>query len=197
MSGVDGPPGADQGLPDDPPAFSPSETFASERIYASPWVGLRRDTLVLPDGSLQEHHVVEIPDAAVVVPVLQDQRILLIGQYRYVHHRTHWELPAGRIAPGERPRDAAVRELLEETGYRAESLVPLPGFYPTNGISAHFAHAFVACGCQRAGVQQLEPSERILLRAFERREVEALLDAGRILDAFAALPLLYYLRTRH
>jgi 8-oxo-dGTP pyrophosphatase MutT (NUDIX family) len=196
MSGVAGPPGLGQGLPDDPPAFAPCETFASERIYASPWVGLRRDTLVLPDGSHQEHHVVEIPDAAVVVPVLEDGRILLIGQYRYVHHRTHWELPAGRIAPGEMPHQGAARELLEETGYRAERLVPLPGFYPTNGISAHFAHAFVAHGCRRAGPQQLEASERIVVRAFQLREIESLLDAGRILDAFAALPLLYYLRAR-
>jgi 8-oxo-dGTP pyrophosphatase MutT (NUDIX family) len=150
--------------------------------------------MLLPDGSHQEHHVVEIPDAAVVVPVLPDGRLLLIWQYRYVHHRTHWELPAGRIAPGETPAQGAARELLEETGHRADSLVPLPGFYPTNGISAHFAHAFVAHGCRRAGEQRLEPSERILLRAFDRGEVEALLDAGRILDAFAALPLLYYLR---
>jgi 8-oxo-dGTP pyrophosphatase MutT (NUDIX family) len=190
------PPGREELPPDDPPPFRPCERFASERIYDSPWVGLRRDVMILPDGSHQEHHVVEIPDAAVVVPVLPDGRLLLIGQYRYVHHRTHWELPAGRIAPGESPAQGAARELLEETGHRADELVPLPGFYPTNGISAHFAHAFVARGCRRAGEQALEPSERILLRAFERREVEALLDAGRIRDAFAALPLLYYLRSR-
>ncbi len=182
-------------IPDDPPAFPPLRTHASEQIYASAWVGLRRDVLVLPDGRHQEHHVVEIPDAAVVVPLLAGGKILLIGQYRHVHGRTHWELPAGRIATGETPEQGAARELLEETGHRAERMDPMPGFYPTNGISAHFAHVFVAHGCARVAEQSLEPSERILLRAFTRGEIEAMLDAGRVLDAFAALPLFYYLRS--
>ena len=180
--------------PEDPPPFPPLRTCSSERIYSSPWVGLRRDLLELPGGGSQEHHVVEIPDAAVVVPQLADGRVLLIGQYRYVHQRTHWELPAGRIAAGETPAQAAARELLEETGHAAERLEDLPGFYPTNGISAHFAHSFVALGCARIAEQTLEPAERILCRAFTRTEIEALLDTGRVLDAFAALPLLYYLR---
>ena len=87
-----------------------------------------------------------------------------------------------------------MRELYEETGYTPQHLEALPGFYPTGGISSHYAHAFVARGCRLTGAGDLDASEQIVTRIFTRGEVEALLDAGRLLDAFAALPLAYWLR---
>jgi ADP-ribose pyrophosphatase len=181
-------------VPADPPQFPPFERLRTEQIYDSHWCGLRRDVLRLHDGGEQEYHVIEISDAVVVVPVLADGRIALIGQYRYPHGRTHWEVPAGRIAPGETPEECALRELREEAGCTAERLVRLPGFYPTNGISAHYAHAFAAMGCADVGGPNPESSEQILVREFTRAEVEQLLDAGRIADGFTALALLYWLR---
>jgi ADP-ribose pyrophosphatase len=180
--------------PEDPRPFPPFEVASTRRIYASPWCGLRRDEVVLPGGELQEYHVFEISDAVTVVPVRSDGSIVMVGQYRYPHGRTHWEIPAGRIDSGEDPAAAARRELREETGHRAGRLLPLPGFYPTNGISAHYAHAFVALDCELEGELRLDGSEQLVVRVFERAEVEALIDAGRLADAFTALPLLYYLR---
>jgi ADP-ribose pyrophosphatase len=184
----------DDGVPDDPAPFPPFGVARSERIYHSPWCGLRRDIVRLPSGAEREYHVFEIGEAVAVVPVLADGRVVMIGQYRYPHGKTHWEIPAGRLHDGEAPAAAAERELSEETGHRAARLEALPGFYPTNGISAHYAHAFVAHGCVPVGEAKPDDTEQIVVKAFTRDEVERLLDAGRIADAFAAISLMYWLR---
>ena len=183
-------------VPDEPPPFEPLAVERSERIYDSPWVGLRRDFLRLPDGGVQEHHVVEITDAAVVIPLLEGERVLMVGQWRHTHGETHWEFPAGRLHEGEEPAVGATRELLEETGYAAARLEPLPGFYPTNGITSHYAHTFVGHDCRLVAQPRREPAELMTMHVFSYGEVEALLDAGRLVDAFAALPLAYWLRRR-
>ncbi len=184
----------DQGPPDDPAPFPPFEVARSERIYASPWCGLRRDIVRLANGAEREYHVFEVGEAVAVVPVLRDGRVLMIGQYRYPHGRTHWEIPAGRLHEGEDPAVAAQRELREETGHACARLEKLPGFYPTNGISAHYAHAFVAHDCEKVGELQLDDTERIVVKAFTRDEIERLVDSGKLADAFAAISLMYWLR---
>lgn len=181
-------------IPDNPAPFAPFGVARSERIYHSPWCGLRRDIVRLPNGDEREYHVFEIGDAVAVVPVLPDGRIVLIGQYRYPHGKTHWEIPAGRLHENEEPIEAARRELREETGYRAARFEKLPGFYPSNGITAHFAHAFVALDCEVAGALELDDTEQLIVRTFTRAEIGLLLDAGRIEDAFAAISLMYWLR---
>ena len=85
----------------------------------------------------------------------------------------------------------ALRELAEETGHAAGAMRELPGFYPINGISDHWAHAFCATGCEETSAQSRDPSERMTVRAFDPRDVAALLEQGRMKDGFSALPLLY------
>lgn len=180
------------GVPPNPPQFPPFGVRSSERVYDSAWCSLRRDELLLPDGSTQEYHVFEVADAVCVLPVLADGSVVLIGQYRYPHGKTHWEAPAGRVDAGEAPEEAAARELEEETGYRPGRLVRMPGFYPVNGISAHYAHLFCALDCERAGEPRPGAAEQIVVRVFDWREARTLLAAGRLEDGFTALALMYY-----
>lgn len=187
---------SDAEAPDDPAPFPAFETVTSERIYDSWWVGLRRDEYRLPDGGLQEHHVVEISDAVCVVPVRSDGRLVLIGQARYAHGNTYWEVPAGRLEDGEAPVDGAARELLEETGYTAGEWLELPGFYPLNGMSAHWCHVFLAVDCEERHAPDPEPGEHIVVRTFGRDEVSRLLDTGRIRDGFSTLALMHAERRR-
>ena len=174
--------------------LTPWEPFprdSSERIYDSPWVGLRRDMVRLDDGRLQELHVVEISPAVVVVPVLEDGRIVMLWQFRHSHGRTHWEVPAGRLDAGETPAQAATRELREEAGVAPGTLERLGGFYPSNGISAHWADAYVARDCRVVGEPTLDPAERIRCVARDAEEVRAELERGDYEDGFTALALFY------
>ena len=176
----------------DPKAFEPFPVEASEVMYQSPWCRLRRDQLRLPDGKLRAHDVFEIPSAVVVVPVTQAGTILCLWQFRHPHGKSHWELPAGRMEPGEEPQAAARRELLEETGYRAESFTRVAGFHPLNGISPHFAHIFIAEGCVSAGPARPEASELIEVHEKSTEELRARLLAGEIEEGFSALALFHY-----
>ncbi len=176
----------------DPPPFPPFPLATSERIYDSVWCGLRRDLVRLDDGSMQEYHVFEIHDAVAVVPVLADGSIVMLWQFRHPHGKTHWEIPAGRVDEGEDAAQAAERELLEETGYRAGRLVELGGFYPTNGISPHHARLFAALDCSRACIPDPGPCERFSVHVLDAAEVRERLERGDFADGFTALALFYY-----
>ncbi len=183
-------------IPADPPPFEPFRVDSSTRIYDSHWCGLRRDQLELDDGSLQEYHVFEVAPAVVVVPVLPDGSIVMLWQYRYPHGETHWEVPAGRIDDGETPEAAAHRELLEETGHVAGELVPVARFYPTNGISPHHAHIFLARGCERVRAPEPDASERLAVHTLPEDEVRARLHRGDFADGFTALALFHHFARR-
>jgi len=177
---------------EDPPPFAPFPVPKTERIYDSEWCGLRRDFVELDDGHLQEYHVFEVSDAVAVVPVLPDGSIVMLWQFRHPHGRTHWEVPAGRVAEGEAPAAAAARELLEETGHRAARLERLAGFYPTNGISAHYAHLFVAYDCEHVQDLELDAAERLSVHVRPADAVRRQLESGEFADGFTALALFYH-----
>jgi len=177
---------------DDPPAFEPFPVRSSEHVYESYWCGLRRDLLELAPGELQEYHVFEVQDAVCVVPVLRCGSIVMLWQFRHPHGRTHWEIPAGRIDAGESEEQAAVRELREETGFRAGRLERIASFYPTNGISAHRATIFIAHDCEEDDPPDPDPSERFLVRVHPAPEVRRRLLRGDYDDGFTSLALFHH-----
>ncbi len=182
--------------PPNPPPFDPFPIRSSERIYDSPWCGLRRDVVELADGALQEYHVFEISDAVAVVPVLPDGSIVMLWQFRHPHGRSHWEIPAGRIDAGETPERAAERELLEETGYRPGRLERVGGFYPSNGISAHFAHVFIAHDCIQEDAPQPDAAERFFPRVLAAEDVRQRLVAAEFEDGFTTIALYHHFARR-
>lgn len=142
------------------------------------------------DGSTRVRELVVHPGAVVVVPLLDDGRVVLIRNHRPMLGTTLLELPAGTLEAGEEPALAAARELREETGYLAETLVPLTRFYASPGITDERMHAFVARGL-RAGEQQLDATEEIDVETMTLEAALACCRDGRIEDGKTLAALLF------
>lgn len=146
-------------------------------------------------GRSDEHmrQFIRHPGAVVIVPILNDGRIALIRSFRASVNRVIYELPAGTLEKDEPPQETAGRELIEETGYRAERIDSLGSFLTSPGLSDETMHAFVAQGLTHVG-QALEDNEDIEVELVTVDESLAMLDDGRVADAKSMLALLLALR---
>lgn len=128
-------------------------TVHGERtVYGSPWLDLVLVDVEIPGGDRFEHHVVRAPAEAAGVIVHDERRgVLLLWRHRFITDTWGWEIPAGRVDPGESIGDAARREVLEETGWRVDELHPLIAYHPTNGFSDQRFNVFVAHGAEHVG----------------------------------------------
>ncbi|MEM9883625.1 MAG: NUDIX hydrolase, partial [Planctomycetota bacterium] len=133
----------------------------AEIVHRGTRVTLRRVELPGDDGETHEREVVEAADAVVVLPLLDEDRVVMIRNERFALKETLWELPAGTVEPGESPDACAPRELEEETGYRAARVEKLMDFFPTPGFCTERLHAYRATGLTEVG-QSLDATERIV-----------------------------------
>lgn len=149
-----------------------------------------------PDGSVMVRDAVRHPGAVTIVPVLPQDRVVLIRNHRIVVHETLIELPAGTLEPPESPQETARRELAEETGYRAESLVKLHEFAVSPGILTERMHLYLATQLTPSPPHR-EPGEEIENLVVSWQEAMTMVDDGRIHDAKTLVGLLYYDRIRN
>jgi ADP-ribose pyrophosphatase len=171
---------------------------SSRYLYQSRWFNLRQDAVTLPGGADVTYTLVEHPGYAMVVPLLEDGRVVMERIYRYAVGRTLLECPSGGL-DGEPPEQAARRELEEETGYRAGRLEPLGSYFGSSGISDERFHLFLARELASGGRVTHEPTEQIEIERIplSRLVLEAL--RGEIADAPSAFALIladHHLRTR-
>lgn len=125
------------------------ELIRSERVYEGLVIQVRRDSIRVhkAEGSVEAtREVVDHPGAVTLVPVDNDGNVLLVRQFRWAAAMSLLEAPAGRLDPGEAPEDGARRELREETGHTADTLVPLGGFWMAPGYSTEYMHCYLATG---------------------------------------------------
>lgn len=139
--------------------------------------------------------MVRHPGASAVVPFLDpfdspDPRILLIRQYRYAASGYVYEIPAGRLDPGEAPADCAARELREETGYSAADLIPLTTFYTTPGFTDEQIHLFAASGLTE-GDSQTESDEVLDLAPVTLSRAMAMIASGELVDGKSMIGVLF------
>lgn len=143
------------------------------------------------DEQIVTREIVRHPGAAVLLPILDDGRVVLVRNYRMAVGKWLIELPAGTLDPGESPAETARRELAEETGYRAKSMEPLTAFYPSPGILDERMHVFVATGLE-AGPTHLDAGEEIEVMPVAWQEALAMARDGRIEDAKTIAAILFY-----
>ena len=168
-----------------------AKILKSEMIYKGPVFGVRRDEVLEPGGVRATREVITHPGSVVVLPVLIDGRVLMIRQYRHATRQYLWELVAGRIDEGETVKEAAARELLEETGYQAKRFCLFLDLFPTPGFLEERMYLLLAEGLTK-GKAQPEEDEKIFSRAFRVGELKQMMKRGRLRDAKSIAGLLYY-----
>ncbi|WP_435007155.1 NUDIX domain-containing protein [Tundrisphaera lichenicola] len=176
---------------DHDPLANPWTTTSSRRIYENPWISVREDQVVRPDGQPGIYGVVHYKNKAIgVLPVDDDGNVWLVGQYRYPLGLYSWEIPEGGGPEGEEPEATARRELREETGLIAESLEFLGCSHLSNSVSDEIAYLYRATGLTQ-GESEPEETERLQVRRFTWGEAWSMIQDGRITDSMSLIALLH------
>ena len=168
-----------------------TEPYQRHTVFAGRVLDVGEEEHVLPNGRVATFEVIRHPGGAAVLPVLTEGRVLLIRQYRPALGIMLWEIPAGRLEPGESPEACVHRELAEEAGYRAGRLVPLGGLWSAAGFCDEYVALFAAFELQVVPLAP-EPDEIIEPVVMPLAEALQLLFLGEIRDAKTQLALLRY-----
>lgn len=165
------------------------------QAWRGSFLDVRRDTVVLPDGSTATREYIVHPGAVMIVPLLDDTRVLMERQFRYPLRRVMLEFPAGKVDAGEDTFATAVRELAEETGYRAAQwaragILHNAIAYSDEGIEVWFARGLTA------GERALDAGEFLDLCPLDEAAVDAAAAAGELTDAKSLIGLLWLQKWR-
>jgi ADP-ribose pyrophosphatase len=169
--------------------LSEEPTIESRRIYSGKIIGVRVDTIRLQGGGISHREIVEHSPSVVVVPVDQEQRVLLVKQYRKAPEKALLEAPAGGLEEGERPEDGVLRELQEEIGFTAGRLQRMAGFWLTPGFCTEYMHAFLATDLLASSLPPDE-DESIEVVSVPLAQVPEMIRSGEIEDAKSIAALL-------
>lgn len=157
------------------------KTITSEIVYKGHFLKIQRDEVTLPDGKFSQREFILHPGASMVVPVLDDGRVVILRQYRHACKQVFWEFPAGKIDKGEEPITTAHRELREESGYAAKSMRFLTSIHPVIGYADEVIHIYMAEGLSFVG-EALDEGEHIEVFTKTKVELLEMLRRGEISD---------------
>ena len=171
------------------------KTLSSHRIFDGKAVKLRVDTVQTADGRETTREIVEHGDCVAIIPIDDNDNVLLVNQFREAVGKELLEIPAGGIDNGEGPEDAVRREMQEETGYLPEKVERLGGFYSTPGYCTEYLYLYLATDLTPSQLHA-EDTAGISLVRVPVSEIPALLASGKICDAKSIAGLLTFLEYR-
>ncbi len=175
----------------EPDHANPWTTLGTRQIYENPWIAVREDRVLRPDGQPGIYGVVHFKNKAVgVLPVDADGHVWLVGQYRYPLDAYSWEIPEGGGPEDESPEETALRELREETGLIAGRLEFLGHSHLSNSVTDEVAYLFRATELT-LGTSEPEGTERLQVRRFDWPTAWNMLMNGRITDSMSQIALLH------
>jgi ADP-ribose pyrophosphatase len=166
-----------------------------QRLLHGNFLDVRRDTVRLPTGDTATREYIVHPGAVVIVPLLDDGRLVMERQYRYPLGQVLLEFPAGKIDPGEATAVTASRELMEETGYRAAQWACAGRLHNAAAYSSEFIEIWFARGLSH-GDRQLDHGEHIDVIAVSEAELDLLASRGQLTDAKTLIGLLWLQKWR-
>lgn len=174
---------------------NPWKKCSSSIVYKNPWITIREDKVIKPNGKDGIYAVVQMNPAVAVVVEGENQSLYLVGQYRYATDRYSWEVMAGGVNDNEELEEAAKRELLEEAGIVANYWKQLgPSIDLFNSVSNQLGYFFHAKELHFS-IAQPEDTEVITLRQFSKNEILRLLSEGEIHDAFSIIAIERWIRS--
>lgn len=158
------------------------KTMKTEKIYEGKILNLRIDTVELPDKKYSKREIVEHPGSVAIVPITNEGEIILVKQYRKAVEKELLEIPAGKLEIGEEPKETAIRELKEETGFSSDKIEYITEFYTSPGFSDEKMYLFLATQLSE-GVAEPEKDEYIEII---KLDLETLIDKvmkGEVVDS--------------
>jgi ADP-ribose pyrophosphatase len=158
------------------------KTLQSKRVFEGRVVNLRVDTVELPNGKTTTREVVEHKGAVAIVPMLDNDKMILVRQFRQATGRVLLEIPAGGLEIGESPVQCAQRELVEEIGYYPEKLTEMFYSYLAPGYSSEKLHTFLASDLRKTETN-MEADEFLEIVTVQLEEAVEMIRSGEVADA--------------
>lgn len=158
------------------------KTVSTESVYKGRIFEVTRDTALLENGKEVQRDVVHHSGGVTVIPITENEEILMVKQYRYPHHKVMLEIPAGKIEPGEKHYDCGKRELLEETGCTCKNYEYLGEIVPTPAYVSEVIHLYIASGLEFTA-QDLDEDEFLDVEKIPLEKAADMVLNGEITDS--------------
>jgi ADP-ribose pyrophosphatase len=160
------------------------ERLGSEMLLANRYFSLRSDRLRLPDGGIKDpYFVLERPDAAIIFPITEGNEVVLVRQYRPPLEMMELGLPAWLVEAGERPEQAARRELAEETGYTGGEWDTLGSLASSPSLKDNWAYLFLARGVEETAAPDPDEHELVEVVKVPLEDLRGLVHSGKIVSS--------------